>query len=271
MRKPKQRTSIAQLRAKIDLVDTALLNLIAERMELASAVRHAKSGINVWRPSREESHVRHLAEMAGETPPELVSRIWAELTSASLALQGPIQLHIALGGEGALDGEAVRDRFGASIPMKKYPTASAALAAAKADPEGVAILPAPGGMNNWWTALGPDGAASDMHILAALPRIGDWDWPCAVAVSKAALESSGNDRTLVYVNLQGLAPLKTTLNVFSAAGADDAVLRAELGDQRLYSTRKKLDPEGKHFVPLRRELAHVKIVGLLPDPIALSA
>jgi len=90
---------IEDVRVEIDRVDNALLSLIAERLELAAAVRRAKSGVRFWRPSREESHIRELAAATEDTPPELVSRIWAELMSASIALQGPMKLHIALEGD----------------------------------------------------------------------------------------------------------------------------------------------------------------------------
>ena len=52
--------TIEQVREEIDRVDRSLLALIAERLELAGAVRRAKSGARFWRPSREESHVREL-------------------------------------------------------------------------------------------------------------------------------------------------------------------------------------------------------------------
>ena len=149
---------IEDVRAEIDRVDNALLSLIAERLELAAAVRRAKSGVRFWRPSREESHIRELAAATEDTPPELVSRIWAELMSASIALQGPMKLHIALEGDALDVWTLVRDRFGAAIPAMSYPTTSSALAAAYEDDEGVAVLPAPGGMNSWWTALGARGA-----------------------------------------------------------------------------------------------------------------
>ena len=67
--------TIEQVRAEIDRVDTTLLGLIAERLELAGAVRRAKSGVRVWRPSREESHVRELADATEDTPAELLSLI----------------------------------------------------------------------------------------------------------------------------------------------------------------------------------------------------
>lgn len=237
---------IEQVRVEIDRVDNALLGLIAERLELAGAVRRAKSGARVWRPSREESHVRELAQAIEDTPAELVSRIWAELMSASLALQGPMKLHIALEGDALEVWTLVRDRFGAAIPAVSYPTASSALAAAYADEEGVAVLPAPGGMNSWWTALGAKGAMPDMHILAGLPRTGERDWPRAVAVATADIQPSGRDQTLMICS--------------DYTKIDGAKLRAEAGEHQLVSVEGYLAsaPEG------------AKIIGVLPKPMKLT-
>ena len=255
------------LRREIDCVDSELLDLIAKRMELAGQVRKAKSGINVWRPSREESHVRDLAKKAGNTPPELVSHIWAELTSASLTLQGPIRLHVALASDALSQWTLVRDRFGASIPVSKYPTASAALASAQADPEGVAILHAPGGMNNWWTALGTGRATSNMKIHAALPRIGNWDWPEAVAVSKAPLEPSGDDMSLLMLRMQeyGHADIE---GIFANLGLI-AMKRAEVGEFSLYSLPIYLHANSPEYLNLQRQIKDLDIVGVLPAPIKL--
>lgn len=270
MTKPKPQISgvMARLRVEIDQVDTALLDLIAKRMELAAAVRRAKSGADVWRPSREESHVRDLARKAGGTAPELVSHIWAELTSASLTLQGPIGLHISLVGDALSSWSLVRDRFGASIPAHTYPTTSAALAAAHADLEGVAVLPAPGGMNNWWTSLGPHGAMSGMHILAALPRIGNWDWPVAVAVSKAAIEPSGNDISLVYIEAGALAAPQTLAKIIESAGLA-GVLRAEMNGRCLYSVPGYYTDDSPEIRAVAERVKAVQIIGVLPSPIPL--
>ncbi len=255
-----------ELRAKIDRVDSDLLDLIAKRMELAQAVRRAKSGVNVWRPSREEAHVRDLAKKAGSISPALVSRIWAELTSASLTLQGPINLHIALVGDELSGRTLVRDRFGASIPVHAYPTASAALAAAHSDPEGVAVLPSPGVMDTWWTALGPKGAMSDMSILAALPRTGVGDWPIAVAVSKAQQLTSGSDRTLIYVQNSSNSDLVNTAQIFADVGLV-AVQRSEMDGRVLYSVADFVQETDERFIEIASRLTHVKIIGVLPNPI----
>ena len=249
------------IRKEIDRVDHALLGLIAERLELADAVRRAKSGARVWRPSREESLVRHLAETTDQASPHLVSRIWAELVSASLALQGPMRLHIALEGDALDVWTLVRDRFGAAIPALSYPTTSAALAAAYDEDEGVAVLPAPGGMNSWWSALCTGGAATDMTILAGLPRIGSHKWPRAVAVATAERQPSGADTTLIAV--------KNSSAIFDAGMK--GVLRAEAGDNRLFSVSGFITPEDNDFKALLKIDPAASIIGCLPDPLPETA
>ncbi len=243
--------NIAELRKEIDRVDNLLLELIAKRLQLAGQVRKAKSGVRVWRPSREHSLVRDLAETAKDTPAELVARIWAELMSASLALQGPMRLHISLEGDALQNWSKVRDRFGAALPSTSYPTTSAALAAAYAEDEGVAVVPVPGGMQRWWTALCAGGAMEDMHILAALPRVGDNDWPQAVAVATADILPSGDDITLVTVKDPGAA-LDSGLSVR---------LRAEAGDHRLLSHEGFLSPDGPEIKAVRETDASARIIG----------
>ena len=243
---------INEVRSEIDRVDKALLELIAERLELSKAVRRAKSGIRVWRPSREDSHVRELAAATQDTPGPLVSRIWAELMSASLAMQGPMKLHVALEGDAMTSLALVRDRFGASIPTYTYPTASSALAATYSDDEGVAVLPAPGGMHSWWTALGSEGAMPDMHILAGLPRTGTQGWPRAVAVATADIQPSGNDETLIISK----ADIRVVHN--------EAVLRASSEERQLYSLPGYLETLPKSVKELD---ATACIIGALPKPI----
>ncbi len=253
-------SEMENLRAEIDRVDSELLELIARRMQLAALVRKAKSGVNVWRPSREEAHLRDLVSKAKNTPPELVSHIWAELMSASLVLQGPICLHIALNTDALSNWSLVRDRFGASIPNRKYPTASAALAAAQADPEGIAILPAPGGMNNWWTALGSSGAANNMKIMASLPRIGDFDWPIAVALAKVPLEASGDDVSLLML---GRNDKSRAEKIFQEMGMR-AYLRAEIGELLLYSVNGFLSQD--EIVGIKDKVSSLDLIGVLPVP-----
>ena len=233
--------NLEHVRREIDRVDRAMLDLIAERLALSSDVRKAKAGAKLWRPSREDSHVSDLVEIAKNTgtPPALVSRIWAELMSASISVQGSPRLHFALEGDARANLSLIRDRFGGSLPVLSYPTSSAALAAAYADAEGIAVVPAPGGMNNWWTSLAPGGAMPDFKIVASLPRIGANSWPQAVAIAAIDLDLT-DGRILCAVRDKA-----------------DGLLRAESGDLRLY---EMLDVEA-----VERD----SIIGYLPLPVSL--
>ena len=232
---------LEKVRREIDRVDRSMLDLIAERLALSADVRKAKAGAKLWRPAREDSHVADLVAMAKstDTPPALVSRIWAELMSASISVQGSTRLHFALEGDARVNLSLIRDRFGGSLPLLSYPTSSAALAAAYGDDEGIAVVPAPGGMNNWWTALAPGGAMPDFKIVAALPRTGVDDWPQAVAV--AAIDLDLSDGRVLYVGTEN----------------PGGTLRAQSGDLGLYEVNSADGVDRGH------------IIGYLPPPVSL--
>ena len=256
---PNNAPDISVLRKEIDRVDTALLELMAERLGLNAQVRASKAGVGVWRPSREESHVRNLAARAGDMPASLVSTIMAELMSASLALQGPMRLHVALEGDTLSNKTLVRDRFGAALPQVPYPTASAALGMAASEREAVAILPAPGGMDRWWTALCKDGAMDHLHILAALPRTGNAPWPKAVAVSDTPIDPSGHDVTLITVLDQDAGALQNAVPGLR--------LHTESGPHRLFVYDGFIAPDDARVTGI----ASGKVIGVLPKPLGVSS
>ena len=249
-KKPKA-FDINRVRKDIDRVDNALLSLIAERLELANYVKSAKRGGAIWRPSREESHVRDLVKATEHSSPALVSRIWAELMSASLSIQGPLMVHVGLKtDQNDRAMTLVRERFGASLPITLHPSETAALAAAYGDENAVAIVAAPAQGVRWWTALVQTGAMPELKIMARLPRHDASDWPEAVAVAVGTLAPSGDDMTLIATGNPSALP-------------KDAVLRAESGGHVLAS----LDG----FIAQDDVADDLFVIGVLPTPLSRQA
>ncbi len=106
---------LATLRAEIDGIDDALLDLLRQRAGVVRrmAASRVKDGA-VYRPDREEAILRRLlGRDAGGLPPATVTRIWREIFAGSIALQGEMR---AAGGAGAEAGSsgAIRGGDGAA-------------------------------------------------------------------------------------------------------------------------------------------------------------
>ncbi len=83
-------SELADLRAKIDEIDDALLSLLAKRQGLSRQIVTKKAlGSNVFRPDREVSLLRALVETHPEIEARLIMGLWRHIISASIAEQKP--------------------------------------------------------------------------------------------------------------------------------------------------------------------------------------
>jgi isochorismate pyruvate lyase len=83
IRKPQDCTDLAQVRVEIDRVDTALIDLIAERFGYVERAWQIKLGLgqeaNVpWRNQQVIDKVRSHAEARG-LPPDLAEALWRQM------------------------------------------------------------------------------------------------------------------------------------------------------------------------------------------------
>ena len=190
------RPSLAAVRARIDEVDTALLALVEERAELASAVAAAKAaqgeaGRFGLRPAREAQVLRNLlARPRKAASAAVVVRVWSELMGESLSLQGPFHLTAWGGADMARTVELARLRFGASPTLAHATSPEDALAAARTV-GGVAVLALSRDIP-WWGRLL---AEPRLRVFAALPCLQAWGPLSALAVAEVAIEPSGADDT----------------------------------------------------------------------------
>ena len=107
------------LRARIDELDRQIQALIADRARCAQGIgalkQAAGAGGNLYRPEREAQVLRRVIEAnRGPLSNEEMARLFREIMSACLALEGPLRIAF-LGPEGTFTQAAALKHFGQSI------------------------------------------------------------------------------------------------------------------------------------------------------------
>ena len=199
-------SDLSDLRREIDDIDNALHDLLMRRASVVERVKDMKQNADgvKFRPGREAEIMRRLAARhTGPLSRNVVVRIWRELMSAFVSMQGPFVVSVWDTGEvGCWD--VARDHFGTETMMTRHQSAGAVLHAIAEGSATVGVLPLPqdGEADPWWPALAV-GRDDRLQICARVPfasrgnsrgiRSG------ALIVSAAAPEPSGNDRGLLLV------------------------------------------------------------------------
>lgn len=198
--------NLSDLRLEIDDIDNELHDLLMRRAAVVEKVKEHKQadgGAN-FRPGREAEIMRRLAARhSGSLSRNVVVRMWRELITAFVSMQGPFVVAVWDTGEvGCWD--VARDHFGTETSMTRHQSAGAVLHAISEGTATVGVLPLPqdGEADPWWPALGV-GQDNRLRICARVPfasrgnsrgiRSG------ALVVSATPPEASGNDRSLLLV------------------------------------------------------------------------
>jgi chorismate mutase-like protein len=210
---------LAALRAEIDAVDSQLHDLLMRRTDLAVEVGEVKArvqplggtaadGAKFIRPAREALILRRLvARHHGKLPKAVVVRMWREMISALLQVEGPFVVAVqAPKGDTAL-WDLARDHYGSRVWITPLPGNADVLKAVARGKATVGILPMPrtGERNPWWPQLlARDGGAA--HVMGRLPfgDIGNVRDPKAEAmvIGRAPNEPTGDDRSWIALSLK---------------------------------------------------------------------
>jgi chorismate mutase/prephenate dehydratase len=199
--------SLDSLRQQIDVIDGELHAMIRHRADLVDRISAAKPpGGLALRPGREARVMRQrLATHQGPFPSAALYRMWREMMCAFTLMQTP-DLKIAICRPADQPGywDLARDHFGCQIPFVANDTPAQVLAAVRANPSTLGVVPTPieSDTTPWWPLLaGRD--ATLPNVVARLPFL---DMPNARARGISAFvlarmepEDSGDDRTLVSV------------------------------------------------------------------------
>lgn len=192
--------SLAQLRAEIDGIDDALLDLLERRVAIGRRVAAAKGDASgpFLRPGREAQILRRLASRldGGDLPVLVMERLWREILAANLARQvEPVTAVWAPDGAEALV-DLARDRGGISTRVELVPGPDAAIAAVAGGRATLAVLPAPELTAwRWWPVLLAE-SVSKPRIIARLPLFGGPDCLAGVGLACQEPDPSGDDVTL---------------------------------------------------------------------------
>jgi len=217
---------LASLRGQIDGIDDALHDLILQRSALVARIRDAKGTSDpvYFRPGREALILRRLlSRHDGILPPGVVLRMWREMISAFVSLQGPFVVAVSEGEDGAY-WDIARDHFGSGVPMKRQATPRGVIQAVADGSATVGVVPLPsvGDGAPWWPLLG--GSAGGVQICARLPFLSGGNSrggalnALVVAVGKP--EASGEDNSFLVIDCAGTQSRSRLADALAQSGFD---------------------------------------------------
>jgi chorismate mutase/prephenate dehydratase len=164
--------ALADLRAQIDQLDSALHSMLLERAEIIDSVRRHKGRQHIYiRPGREAQMLRALmGRPQGKIPEGLIVRLWRELISAFTLLEGTFKVAVYAPDKGPGLWDAARDHFGTFTPLVEMPSAAAAIKAVQTNKATMAVVPPPaqGEKDSWWTLMAGD-KANVLTVFSILP------------------------------------------------------------------------------------------------------
>jgi chorismate mutase len=195
------------LRQEIDAIDGELHQLIRRRAALVDRISASKpAGGLALRPGREAQVLRkRLALHDGGFPVGAIYRMWREMMCAFTLLQTPdIRVAICRPSDQPGFWDLARDHFGCQIPFVAHDTPAQVLAAVRANPSTVGVVPAPIEADSapWWPLL----SGRDVTLPNVVARLPFLAMPNARARGLSAFvlarmepEESGDDRSLIAI------------------------------------------------------------------------
>ncbi len=277
--------SLSELRRRIDEIDTAIHDLLMQRIEVTQRVGAAKDANSVFmRPGREAVVLRRLiARHRGDLPRALIVRIWREIFAAVTALQGPFAVAV-YAPEGSFGyRNLARDHFGWRTPITAYRSAAQVLEEVSDGRATAGVLPVPveDGTSPWWRILARDGAAMP-RVVARLPfaqvESSSAEVPAALAISVAEPEETGNDRAYLVIETGQLVSRSNFKQQLANVGfeARDIQSWEEGGDRSLYLVEVEgfVPADDARLARLRVQdedtFSHVWAVGGFAVPLSLE-
>lgn len=136
-------SDLAELRKKIDALDTDLLRLLNERTRMAQQIGVIKNreSLPIYAPDREINLLRGLIERSeGPLRPEAIRAIYREIMSASLAIEKDVAI-ACFGPLGSPAYQAALAKFGSSVRYTFAPEIAAVFKEVKEERADCGVIP----------------------------------------------------------------------------------------------------------------------------------
>lgn len=122
---------LAELRRRIDAIDSQVLDLLNRRARIAVRIGELKrsNGLPLYAPEREQAVLARLKRRnKGPLSQVAVEAIFREIIGATIGVEGPLKVGVA-GEPGGRVERAARDHFGATAQVDAVPSPSEAVRA----------------------------------------------------------------------------------------------------------------------------------------------
>lgn len=206
----KSGTSLNDLRAEIDRIDTEMHGLIQQRAALVETIREVKArdSITVIRPGREADILRTLFRRHESAFPfAAIARIWREIIAGITRMEmTEYAVAVYLGNNDPALWDLARNQFGSATPMAPFASSREVLGEVAAGRAAIGVLPLPreGDADPWWTSIAVRDGIRVSYRLPFAPsgnsRIDSGQE--ALAIGRIVPESSGEDRSLIVIETQ---------------------------------------------------------------------
>jgi chorismate mutase-like protein len=226
--------SLDDLRQEIDRIDDMLHDLLMQRTGVAERIGEVKGIDNaaLLRPGREAEILRRLVSRHhGDFPKIALVRIWREIISGMLGVQGTFSVAAFMPDRGAGYLELARDHFGANLLVTPFRSPGQVTRAVAEGSATVGIMPMPDreGVEAWWISLMGD--SPDLpRIIARLPfaglNPGRGEGMEALVIGRLIPEPTGYDRSWLAMETTPDISRARLRSVLSAAGIEPTLLAA---------------------------------------------
>ena len=229
---PSSRRTLDRLRREIDQIDDEIHDLLIRRTAVVEKIRGTKGAAagTYLRPAREATILRRLvARHSGHFPKTALVRIWREIMSALVRLQGPLTVAVFAPAQYPGYWDLARDHFGAATPMIRFATVGQVMRAVSDGAASVGVLPWPheSSPDPWWRHLASE-EADPLRVIARLPFAPEGDNQpeqlSGVAIARMAQEPTGRDRSFFIFETAGAISRSRFMTATGKAGLDPRFL-----------------------------------------------